>query len=418
VVILFVALGIRLLAIGGSDNYRLLSDSRDYQRHAVSIMNGDGYPESIIAPEGGPTAFRPPLYPYYMGAIYTITRPPPKWNLVRASQAFLGTLIVALIALIAFRIWGQREALLAAGIAAVYPPLVIYGGTILTETLFVTLELGALAAAIEYRRRQRSYPWLLLAGVLVGLAALARSNGILLLLPLIVAVWPSGAGNLWSRVARPAALVGVTLLVLVPWSVRNAIEFDAFVPAPTQSGYAIAGTYNEQAQDDPDRPAAWRRAEQVPEFDDLFEAGTGLDERELDGELRDRAMEFAIDNPLYVAEVGARNTLRLFDLAGFDHAEEVWSFAGVKPLTADLGVVGFYLMIPFVLIGAFTAAARRAPLFIWLTPLVLFLSVIFIADSGARYRAPIDPFLILLAALGLAALLDRLRARRRGEAAG
>jgi 4-amino-4-deoxy-L-arabinose transferase-like glycosyltransferase len=369
---LIVALGVRLLAVAATDNYPLRTDSSDYQRHAVSISEGDGYPESTIAPGGGPTAFRPPLYPYFMGTVYSVTGRP-TWNVVRAAQAFLGVLTVALIALIALRIWGQRVALIAAWIAAVYPPLMITDATILGESLFLPLELGALAAAIEFRRRDRSYWWLLLAGGLVGLAALTRANGIVMLLPLIVAVWPSWRSRLWARAAPAAALVGAALLVIAPWTVRNAVEMDAFIPVTSQTGWSFAGTYNETARDEPAKQAPWYPPDRVPEFADLFEPQSGLDEVALDRELRDRALDYATDHPLYVVEAGAWNGLRLFDLTGFGYSQEVWRLSGVSPGAATLGVLGFYMAGVFALIGAFTRAARSAPLFIWLTPLVFIL---------------------------------------------
>ena len=44
---------------------------------------------------------------------------------------------------------------------------------------------------------------------------------------------------------------------------------------------------------------------------------------------------------------------------------------------------------------------RPVPWLVWAVPLVMYLSVIFLAAETPRYRAPIDPFVILLAALAL-----------------
>ena len=72
-----------------------------------------------------------------------------------------------------------------------------------------------------------------------------------------------------------------------------------------------------------------------------------------------------------------------------------------------LGVYAFYPLLLLAIVGAFTAGARAAPRWLWLVPL-LFLPAVFIAPF-TRFRAPIDAFLIMLAALAVVALSERLR---------
>src|SRR4051794_9343581 len=44
----------------------------DFDNHAVSIAQGHGYPPSGRAPFGGPSAFRPPAFPYFVAGIYAV----------------------------------------------------------------------------------------------------------------------------------------------------------------------------------------------------------------------------------------------------------------------------------------------------------------------------------------------------------
>jgi hypothetical protein len=69
---------------------------------------------------------------------------------------------------------------------------------------------------------------------------------------------------------------------------------------------------------------------------------------------------------------------------------------------ADAAAYAFYALALLALAGALTPAARRAPAWLWLAPVLLFATIIF-AGSAIRYRAPIEPFLALLAALALTA---------------
>jgi hypothetical protein len=63
------------------------------------------------------------------------------------------------------------------------------------------------------------------------------------------------------------------------------------------------------------------------------------------------------------------------------------------------------------LAGLLTRRARRAPKWLWLVPLCLCTSVFI--TGFIRFRSPIDPFLVLLAACSAAAVQERLAGRRR-----
>ena len=52
--------------------FTLFGDPEDYQRHAVSIAAGHGFPSTVIASPGTPSAFRPPGYPFTLGGLYAV----------------------------------------------------------------------------------------------------------------------------------------------------------------------------------------------------------------------------------------------------------------------------------------------------------------------------------------------------------
>src|SRR4029078_6029473 len=92
---------------------------------------------------------------------------------------------VSLTVLIACDLWGRRVALVALGLGAIYIPLILVGQSIMSEPLFVLCLLGAIVAVLHSKR----WPWVIAAGVLMGLAILGRANAIILLVPLAAAVW-------------------------------------------------------------------------------------------------------------------------------------------------------------------------------------------------------------------------------------
>ena len=74
---------------------------------------GHGFGETGLAAGGGPTAFRPPLYPLFLGAVYAVTGD--SITAARLLQALLGVAAVGLLGVIAWQLWGRRVALIATG---------------------------------------------------------------------------------------------------------------------------------------------------------------------------------------------------------------------------------------------------------------------------------------------------------------
>lgn len=323
-------------------------------------------------------------------------------------QALLGTLTVGLIGLLGSRLFGRRAGLIAMGMAAVYPPLVIVDSTLVSETLFIPLVLAATLAALEAGRAGRGWRLALVSGLLLGAAVLTRANGLLLLLPLMVL-----AARSPGRVRTAAVMVAAVAVVLVPWTVRNAISVGAFVPLTTQTGYTLAGTYNDatRTRTSTSYRAAWiDPRSQAAQYRSLL-TDPVLDEPALDRELTRQALGYIRRHPGYVGEVALHNLRRL---SGLDrsYARASGAAAGTAAAPAVVGAWAGLALLALAALGALTGAVRHAPRILWLVPALLATTVF--VSSAVRFRAPVDPFLLLLGALALEALL--LTCRRRGDA--
>ncbi|HMI68826.1 MAG TPA: hypothetical protein VK510_02450, partial [Solirubrobacteraceae bacterium] len=102
------ALALRIAYVDATPNYALRHDAVDYDTHARSIAEGQGYSKKLA--HGRPTAFRPPGYPYFLGGVYKVfgvERAPAQRRLhvARIAQAFVGTAIVALVGVLAAQLW-------------------------------------------------------------------------------------------------------------------------------------------------------------------------------------------------------------------------------------------------------------------------------------------------------------------------
>ena len=430
-----LALGLRLAGAAASADIPLTFDPIDFDRHARSIVVNHGYP-GAVHPRGGPSALRPPGYPLALAAAYLLRggaaapeptdvafapgHQPPRAQVTagRVQQALIGTLMVVLTGLVALQLWGRRVALAALAIGAVYLPLIAVGLTLLSDPLFVVLMLAAVSAALRSRDQERPAAgrrWAAVAGALAGLAWLTRSNGGALLLPLGLLVWTARPRLRLRSLAAPAVMVAAALLVIAPWTIRNAIVLDAFVPVSDNAGYTLAGTYNPVAAHDAHFRGGWRPAQEDPGNAALIAASR--DELDQARRLGRAARRYIREDPSYVLVVAGCNTLRLVHLGALACGDD-WAGPrrgyegefGLSPALATVAIASFGVLAVLALLGALTRGARAAPLALWLVPVVLW-TVVFV-QAATRFRAPVEPFLIMLAALALVTGADRARGRR------
>lgn len=416
--IALLAVTIRLVVIVADSGYEPINDAFDYDRHAVSIAAGDGYPESEYGSGVGPTALRSPGYPLALAAVYAVSGD--SVDAGRVLGALLGGVTVFLVFLLAAPVWGRGAGLVAAAMTAVFPPLALLSTELFNETLFIPLALGAVLCATRYKD-SGLLRWALLTGALAGAALLTRNAGLALLAPLLLALWLAGRRR-GRPLLAPAVMLAVVVLLIAPWTVRNAVEFGRFIPIAASSGVTLSGVYNEVSKSDEDFPAGWRNPSIVPDFEPIF-ATPAIDEATLDAELRERALDFAGEHPGYVVEVGFHNLLRMFLLEG----GSVVGFEG--DVTAD-GIgskstaserVAMAIIAPLALLGIaaiLVPALRRSwpggtpprpALLLWLVPLA-FLAASVPINGLPRHRLPIDPFMLIFAAVGARWAWGALRA--------
>jgi hypothetical protein len=182
-----------------------------------------------------------------------------------------------------------------------------------------------------------------------------------------------------------------------------------------QSGFGLAGTYNEEAYEDDGYRSVWIPPHYTERYRPLYER-TDLDEAELDSELRAEAIQYALDNPRYTLETTVSSALRMFELADAHPADVSANRAQMAQSEAEARVeqVSLYVLA-LLAAGGFVLMRRmprerRVPLFVWAVPL-LCIVVVFPILGSTRYRTVIYPFLALAAAPALVAAAGRLPPR-------
>jgi hypothetical protein len=181
--------------------------------------------------------------------------------------------------------------------------------------------------------------------------------------------------------------------------VRNAVVFGHVAPLSTESGGTLVGTFNPNSRADRAEPAAWLGLSHIARYKTLYREQAAHPETAIDAALRRDALDFAAAHPGYVATVVWHNTLRLFDLDGLARTRFGAGTIGLPGTPAVAGALMFFAVAVLAVAGALRPAARRVPWVLWLVPALQFASTVIANSETPRFRTPIEPFFLLLAAL-------------------
>jgi 4-amino-4-deoxy-L-arabinose transferase-like glycosyltransferase len=182
-----------------------------------------------------------PGAPLLYGLVYAVTGGVhPKAALVLL--ALLGTVTILLTYLLARRLAGPVAGLFAALLAATYPAFIDNTGRMLAEPVALVWLPAAMLAFLWASDGGRPWRWLA-PGALLGLTTLTRPEYLpfvaLFALLALVRVWRGHGRGLVPGIAAAALLVAAFCAVLAPWTARNYVVLDRFVPVTTGGGKAL-----------------------------------------------------------------------------------------------------------------------------------------------------------------------------------
>jgi 4-amino-4-deoxy-L-arabinose transferase-like glycosyltransferase len=445
VALLLVGALARVGFVVATPSYAPQTDSRDYLRLARAIARTGAYPRRNVwitqrhcpRVSGFPRtpcvarpgargahlvskgdAYRPPGYPYAMALPALLAR----WvgdglTLARGFQVLIGVIVAGLVGLLGWMLCGRRVGLIALGLGALYIPLVLVSGVVISEPLYTALMLGAICAVLRWRSRG-GLPMLAAAGALAGLTALTRENGVIVLVGVAALAAGGRDSSGWLRRLRaPLLVVVVGVLAIAPWTIRNAVVMGGFLPISDETGPTLVGTYNPLSEANRSEPGSWTgRVSRLPLYREDFIEAPAHSQITLDSIMQHDAITYAVDHPAYIATVFWQNTLRLLELHGTARIRWGAGTIGLPPGAAVDGAIMFYCVALLALAGVFMPATRRVPRALWIIPALQFLTTVLANAETPRFRTPLEPFILLLAAVSLdhvGALVQPPLARRR-----
>lgn len=420
--ILLLALILRLAWIAyahPNPNDGRFDDTLFYDHAAQSLAAGKGYLGFFDAQ----TAGWPPGYPLLLAGIYKVAGH--GFLLPRLLNVSAGVATCLLIYVVGARVFDRRTGLVAAFLLAVFPSHIFRTTLLMTEVL--TAGIVALLALLLLRWVMKeggpSRLQTVALGVLFGAFALMRGEA-LAFVPVALIVWKLAVPS-WRRFAGGAALMlSAMVLAVMPWTIRNAITMDAFIPVASGLGHTFLAGH----QNDPYAPySVFPEAKITEQYSYL-----PYPEREIKVErvaLR-QGIDFAKSHPGYEAKLVFEKLYNMYKadddalpwIGGgwIDASKASWlqgswvqslDKVGTPVVTIppaaernwkDLANGYYFAILLLALVGvplSFAVRDRKKLLLVLLVGAWTALHLVFI--PGSRYHAPLLPLFALWAAAGV-----------------
>jgi 4-amino-4-deoxy-L-arabinose transferase-like glycosyltransferase len=306
-------------------------------------------------------------------------------------QALLHGLTGLLVYRIGRELANHRTALIAQIIHAIHPVMVWYTARVWIETTntFITVLVVMMVILLQKGATTRR---VVSTGVVIGIAVLTKA--VILFLPVIFVI-----AALFRKQWRSArALVLATLLaimIVAPWSVRNAMESGRFIPVHTSLGLnlmlgeAIARHWTDEPFS---TLVLWEKGHAAAM---QVLAGTGYDAGSPGGEamLAGHVLEEWLRDPVALLRHVAVNATTFWYL----------SESALKSLFL------LALQLPLLLCaarGAWNVRGQRSAVLLVVLAVLYFWGVHAVVVGWLRYAVPVMPLLILLAAVGMTRRLE------------
>lgn len=212
----------------GKHVLRFSKDSAMYNAIANNILAGKGYvgKDHMIARKGQPTAFYGPTYPFYLIFIYKVFGN--SLAIVQMSHIILEFITAYLLYILGIKLYGRTQGAIAAFIYATSPQIIHYGFKIMTEIIYLFLEILLLLLITAIFQKERPSKCMLISsGLVLGVTYLCRQTIFVLpmiFLPILWLRFYKKNGYMWVLKSTAVFVVGAALVV-APWVVRNYLTF-------------------------------------------------------------------------------------------------------------------------------------------------------------------------------------------------
>ena len=363
-----------------------------------NILKGRGYSfrwYGLGPPIQG--SFMPPPYVALVLAAKLLF-PSAPWLAVQVFQAFLSSLTTVLVNLIGKEIFTQLTGMIASALMAVYPPSLAYVldiQSLVWETLWVIL----IVLAYVYWAKHKTWKRALFVGFVLGVLVLSRPP-LILLAPVLLVLMVLSYGR--RAITHFAAACGVCILVLGPWLWRNYLVHNRFVFVSTNGAIAMFEGNNRYATG----VSYWELRDLWLQHPQLAQELRGLDDAGRASRLYQDSIAYARTHPKETLVLALKKFVYFWWFK--PRFAEGGAASGYPGYFGIFYMVAYAVLLGFAALGISTSRKQLASLYLFYGLFAIQTAISMITIAGTRYRAILEPLLIVLAAYGIIWLLYKL----------
>lgn len=370
----------------------LVSDSSEYHSLGVSILREHSFQGWV---------FRAPGYPAFLATVYSIAGAESLRPVYFAQSVLLAITLLLVFRIAVYLTRDERTSLVAVALCALWPPIWLAVGAVLTEIWAAALVAGSIWLLLSVMERPRVSQCIGL-GLTMGATSLTKGPFLLFAAAALVFIVLSGKDR-WVRVRYALIVLCAAAVLVVPWIVRNHVVTGACVPIQTGGGMNLwLGNRYEY----------WHSHHEWGEYPDSVERLIdGKPEVEQERILARLGLDYMSQNPTRAAGIFLLkfSFLWLGAFGGDPNAAEnpiphIGRFGITKRSVAYVPLFMLAVFGWFLLPGQARRRARpiMALLVLWSLPYMITMAV-------ARYTLPVVPYQLVFVAVAL----RRIGGRRR-----
>ena len=366
---------------------------------AAAIAQGRGFSSPLRMVQTGPTAWFAPIFPYLLGGIFKIF----------GVYSYTSNLAIHFfdLAFAAFTCWplafiagsafGKKAGIAAAWTWVFLPTAIFYPVVWVWDTSLAGLWMALLVAATMKLRGSDSMRGWIGYGALWAAGAMINPSLISVLPPLALwAIWP-----LRGRLAPACKLASASALIfavgILPWTIRNYVVFDKFIPFRSNFVLELWLGNNPQV---PDSWTAWLHPNDYLDEAHKYARMTEIPYME---EKSREAWAFIASHPADTARFMVHRFANNW-LGVWDSPADMW---GSAPWYLKLTIVFSCLFALLSWLGALVAYRTRNP---FAHPLAMVMAIFplafYLTHTSLRYRFPMDTVMVVLAVFAVQYMLS------------
>jgi 4-amino-4-deoxy-L-arabinose transferase-like glycosyltransferase len=383
VIFIFVfALVVRITFVLSLKNKFYFSDSLDYDDCSVAILKGEGFGEYK----------RSPLYPVFMSSVYLIFG---QRNLValRIIESIIGSFLCVILFFIGKYIFNDEVGKLSSLFSVLYPMFIFITGLQYPTLLGTFLIAFGIYHTIFLNIYKKIYISMMI-GILFGLAALTIAPTAILIICVIFWLLFFSDMERYEILLHCFIIIMFFSLTLTPWTMRNFNYYDRFIPI--EHGAVRHLPYYDSANV-PDYKISHSVTEKIISIKENIPVF-----------LQDYAGKFLDFWRFFpnLASSDPQYNLKIYQKDKRIINKNIFSLSKWKDIIVPLA---FGNVMLFAIFGCFFIHAHFKKVLLLIFPILTLALTYSFFITTIRYRIPIEPFMLIIAAHGVGSLYDRVK---------